>query len=50
MSTLNEAAEILGVEFRTVKRHLESEDLYSKEHYAEIKGNKVRRIPVFYPQ
>ena len=49
-STLNEPAEILDVNFRTVGRHLESEDLYSKGQYAEIKGNKVRRIPVFYPE
>jgi len=32
-STLNEAAEILGVNFRTVGRHLEQEDLYSNGHY-----------------
>ena len=50
ISTLKEAADILGVEFRTIARHLESEDLYSNEHYVEIKGNKIRRIPVFYPQ
>jgi hypothetical protein len=48
-STLNEAAEILGVNFRTVGRHLEQEDLYSNGHYAEINGHKVRRVPVFDP-
>ena len=48
-STLNEAAEILGVDFRTVRRHLEQEDLYSNGYYVEINGYKVRRIPVFYP-
>jgi predicted ArsR family transcriptional regulator len=48
-STLNEAAEILGVDFRTVRRHLEQEDLYSNGYYVEINGHKVRRIPVFYP-
>jgi hypothetical protein len=46
-STLNEAAEILDVNFRTVGIHLVSEYLYSKGQYAEIKGHKVRRIPVF---
>jgi hypothetical protein len=49
-STLKEAAEILNVNFRTVGRNLESEDLYSKGQYAEIKGHKVRRLPVFYPE
>lgn len=48
-STLSEAAEILGVDFRTVGRHLEQEDLYLNGHYGEINGHKVRRVPVFYP-
>jgi len=46
-STLNDAAEILGVEFRTVTKHLQSEELMGQ--YAEIKGHRVRRISVFYP-
>jgi len=46
-STLNDAAEILGVEFRTVTKHLQSEDLMGQ--WAEIKGHRVRRISVFYP-
>jgi len=46
-STLNDGADILDVDFRTVRRHLESQDLMG--HYTEIKGHRVRRIPVFYP-
>jgi hypothetical protein len=46
-STLNDAADILGVEFRTVTKHLQSEKLMG--HYAEIKGHRVRRISVFNP-
>jgi len=48
-STLDEAAAIIGVDFRTVGKHLESEVLYSEGRFAAIKGHKVRRIPVFYP-
>lgn len=43
----NDAADILGVEYRTVTKHLLSEELMG--HYAEIKGHRVRRIYVFYP-
>ncbi len=46
-STLNDAGEILGVNFRTVARHLDSESLYLNGDYVEIKGYKVRRVPVF---
>lgn len=51
-STLNEAATILNVDFRTVKRKLDYERLNSKEGgfgYAEIKNKKVRRMAAFYP-
>jgi hypothetical protein len=48
-STLNDAAEILDVNFRTVGRHLESESLFLNGEYVNIKDCKVRRIPVFYP-
>lgn len=47
-STLNDAAEILGVEFRTVARHLGSETMSSNGSYATINNSKVRRVPVFY--
>lgn len=47
-STLNEAAAILNVDFRTVKRQLESA-VALKEGFVEIKGKRVRRVPVFYP-
>lgn len=46
-STLNDAGEILGVNFRTVTRHLDSESLYLRGDYAEINGYKVIRVPVF---
>jgi LAGLIDADG endonuclease len=49
VSTLNEAGTILNVDFRTVKKYLETEALHSKEGFSEIKNKKVRRIPVFYP-
>lgn len=45
-STLNEAAEILNVEFRTVRKHLDSLPLNGD--FINIKGNKVRRVAVFY--
>jgi len=48
-STLKEAAEILSVDFRTVKRHLDSKALYTEGCYADISEKKVRRVPVFYP-
>ena len=46
-STLNDAADILAVDFRTVTKHLQSEELMG--HYAEIKGHRIRRISVFNP-
>lgn len=47
VSTLNEAATILNVDFRVVKKHLEA----SQSNMAvEIKDKKVRRVPVFYPK
>lgn len=49
VSSINEAATILNVDFRTLKRNLESEALYSKGGFFEIKGKKVRRVPVFCP-
>lgn len=53
-STLNEAATILNVDPRTVKRQLESV-VALKEGFVEINrgghpGKRVRRVPVFYPQ
>lgn len=50
-SSLNEAATILNVDFRTVKKKLEDETLNCKEGlgYAEINNKKVRRMPAFYP-
>ena len=52
-STLNEAAEILNVEFRTVGRHLDSlsEQSYLRGDFVKIKGEcapQVRRVAVFY--
>ena len=53
-STLNEAATILNVDFRTLKKSLDSDELSvnftEKEEFAEIKGKKVRRVPVFFPK
>lgn len=46
-STLNDAAEILGVDFRTVGRHLSSETLNTNDKYVVIKNYKIRRVPVF---
>lgn len=46
-STLNEAATILNVDSRTLKRQLESA-VALKEGFVEIKGKRVRRVPVFY--
>ena len=50
-STLNEAAENLKVDFRTVKRNLDSlsEQSGIRDNFVEIKGNLVRRVSVFYP-
>lgn len=47
-STLNEAATILNVDFRTVKRQLESV-VGLKEGFVFLKGKRVRRVAVFYP-
>ena len=44
-STLNEAAENLNVDFRTVRRHLDS---LSEQPEDFAKDNKIRRMPVFY--
>ena len=44
-STLKNAALILDVDFRTVRKHLDS--LFT-EDFVIIKGNKVRRVAVFY--
>ena len=55
-STLNEAGEILNVDFRTVRRNLDSLSVASLEegdngkYFTEIKGNQVRRVAVFYPK
>jgi hypothetical protein len=49
-STLKEVGEILNIDYRTVKRHLDS--LSEQElgrSFVEIKGNKIRRVAVFYP-
>jgi len=46
-STLNEAAEIFNVEFRTVKIHLDSLPL--SDYFTNIKGgNKFRWVAVFF--
>lgn len=45
-STLNEAGIILDVDFRTVRKFLNS--LHTEGDFAIVKGNKVRRVPVFY--
>nr|YP_009744358.1 hypothetical protein [Xylaria hypoxylon]QIE13214.1 hypothetical protein [Xylaria hypoxylon] len=55
-STLNKAGEILNVDFRTVRRNLDSLSTASQEegdngkYFVEIKGNQVRRVAVFYPK
>ena len=53
VSTLNEAAEVLGVNYRTVGKHLDSKALDFEGDFVllwcEINGHRVRRIPVFYP-
>lgn len=48
VSTLNEAARILNVDFRTLKKRLEGA-LQEESGYVEISNRKVRRVPVFYP-
>ena len=47
-STLNDAAEILGVEHRTINRYLSSETLEANDKYVVIKNSKIRRVAVFY--
>lgn len=49
-STLNKAAESLNVEFRTVRRHIDSlpEQHCLRTGCVVIKGNQVRRVAVFY--
>ena len=47
-STLNEAAEIIGVEFRTISRHLALETLGDSGEYVTINKYKIRRVAVFY--
>lgn len=47
--TLDKAAAIIGVDFRTVRKHLEPEALYLEGRFVTIKGHKVKRIPVFCP-
>ena len=46
-STLNDAAEILNVDFRTVRRHLDSSS-GQQDGFAIIKDNKIIRVAVFY--
>lgn len=51
VSTLKEASLNLNVDYRTVKRHLDSKpSLFTEGSFADINGNKVRRVPVFYPR
>lgn len=57
-STLKEAGEILNVDFRTVRRNLDtlpaaSPDFVegdSGKDFVKVKGNPVRRVAVFYPK
>ena len=46
-STLNDAAEILNVDFRTVRKHLDSPS-GQQNGFAMIKDNKIIRVAVFY--
>ncbi len=46
-STLNDAAEILKVDFITVRRHLDSSS-GQQDGFAIIKGNKIIRVAVFF--
>ena len=47
-STLNDAAKILGVEYRTINRHLSSsEALQANTEYVVINNYKIKRISVF---
>ena len=46
-STLDDAAKILNVDFRTVGRHLDSPS-GQQNGFAMIKNNKVVRVAVFY--
>ena len=47
-STLKDAAEILGVEYRTINRYLPGEALEANNGYVLIKNKKIKRVPVFY--
>jgi hypothetical protein len=57
-STLKEAGEILNMDFRTVRRNLDTLPAASRDFvggdngkaFVEIKGNQVRRVAVFYPK
>lgn len=57
-STLKEAGEILNVDFRTVRRNLDTLPVASQDFvegdsgkgFVKIKGNQVRRVAVFYPK
>ena len=46
-STLNDAADILNVDFRTVRRYLDSSS-GQQDGLSIIKGNKIIRVAVFY--
>lgn len=47
-STLNEAAVIVGVDFRTINRNLALEALGDNGEYVVINKHKIRRVAVFY--
>lgn len=47
-STLNDAAEILGVEYRRINRYFSSKALEAKGEYLVINNYKIKRILVFY--
>jgi len=47
-STLNDAADILGVDYRTISRHLASKTAHAKGEFVLINNSKIRRVPVFY--
>jgi len=44
----SDAAAVVGVNSGTLSRHLVVEAL--EGHLVELKGNKVKRIPVYYPK
>lgn len=45
--SLSDTLKILGVSFRTLKRHIDEDSL---ENWNEFRGNKIRRVPVFLPE